>query len=174
MSDNAHYFIARGRSAEAVTNYVAAREEALVEGKAIMTRLGASNMYYQGSRLYGFGFTDSSAVDPKQLRRDPHNPGVWVPAARFKIGKALRDEMELYGSDPDVGDLMQALVGTVALFMPNPSGRGMVGATCGYEKLGDDWVITMPEDREGSVLTPIDAVPMKRSEYWSRREADAA
>lgn len=38
--------------------------------------------------------------------------------------------------------------------------------TAGYEKIGDDWIISHHE----SAPAPTDSIPMNRSEYWAMKE----
>lgn len=167
-----HYFIARGRSLEAVEHFVADSEAKMAGAQALMVRLGAKSMYFRGTSLVGFQFeAGSEPTDPKLLRRSRETPDMWVPSARHPPGKALREEMQTCGSPPDAARLMHALIGSAFLITGRGPGASMMSGTPGYEKLGDDWVILMPSPMSGDVPVPYDAVPLKRSDYWARKES---
>ena len=172
MNDSTHYFIARGRSQEAIEKFIADREAGMAGAQALMDRLGAKNVYFQGQRLVGFVFERSSGpTDTKLLRRDRNTKDMWVPSARYQPGKDLRDEMKDCGSGPDTFRLMRDLIGTGFMITGRGPGSSMMAGTPGYEKIGDDWVISMPARMDGTVPAPYDAVPLKRSDYWARKEA---
>lgn len=61
--------------------------------------------------------------------------------------------------------LTSELTGETLVLSKGPA--GLESVSYGYEKIGDDFVISAPE----GCPAPIDAEPMARSEYWARKEA---
>lgn len=171
MGRETDYYVAAGRSLEAVERY---QQEALAHrkaGQALKVQLGADGVFEIENRIVGFAF-DPKANLPAGLRWDKkhRSRGMAVPDLRCKEGKVIRDALP---KCPDSWVFNQWILGNRALYVlgPHPNGHSGAIGVVGFEKLGDDWVLKVPVPDKGDAPAPLDAVPLKRSEYWSRKEA---
>lgn len=167
------YYIARGRSLEAVERYqkdaLAHRENA----RTLQTELGATGLFEIENRVVGFAF-DRAAELPVGLRWDKNHGhrGMAVPDRRLKEGKDIQKRMDS-PTCPSAWDFNHWVLGDRSMYIlgPHPNGHSSSIGIVGFEKLGDDWVLRVPVPDTGSAPVPLDAEPMKRSEYWARKEA---
>lgn len=106
------------------------------------------------------------------------HPRAWRPHAKRTGHGAYRAVLRGDWEVSPIADLRTALVGhhieDVVWVRTGESRRGgQVITRCGFqvslEPLGDDWIIGVYDLEE--VPHPPDAVRLKRSEYWARKEA---
>lgn len=174
-NDPVYYFTASPEAAEVIETYFKEVEEAQKQTLALKERMGAKGFYHRGSRVVGLMFEEGEEpTDPKLMRRDREIPDMWVPAARYKKGKALRDELAECKAGPDGFTLTSRLFeGPFVLIRPNARGHGMVSPSVGIEKLNDQWVICVPWHKDPETCpVPMGSAPMKRSEFWALKEAE--
>jgi len=155
MSDT-YYYTASPEAAEAIESYFNEVREAREQAYELKTRLGAKSIYTRGSRVVGFEFEPGSEpTDDKLLRRDRETRTMWVPSARYKAGKDLRDELAECKAGPDGMELTHRLYGSAfALMGLAPGGRGMRTASPGVEKLDGEWIISVDRDKAPLELNP--------------------
>lgn len=173
MGRETDYYIAKGRSLEAVERY---QKEALAHrenGRALQTQLDAQGIFEIGNQVVGFAY-DRNCDLPKGLRWDKKNGhrGMAVPDRRLKEGKAIQKRLESPAC-PSSWDFNHWILGDKAMYVlgPHPNGHSSSIGIVGFEHLGGDWVLKVPVPDKGKAPAPIDAEPMKRSEYWARKEA---
>ena len=180
----ANFFIAAGKSLTVVRTFrerwekgqkatVEVQKEWVNPDKGILC-LWADN----DSAVHGLGVTDDAEIPEgfridKKVGRVTFKKGtrvrVIVPDLRRKVGKALEKrfaETRKQGST----DLARAL-GLTSLFSGEGGSGGFRMPWIGLEQLGSDWVLQVDVEYK---FEPPGAVPLKRSDYWSRKEAKEA
>jgi hypothetical protein len=172
------YYIAAGRSLEAVEDYKRKAEAHLEMAHALVGEIGADGVYRDGNRICGFGFPEGMDLPPgfRWERQGPGKVKIAVPHKGRKEGKAIAARME-EAPHPHSWDFNIAVLGKPDYFLgPDPFGRGMRTGFVGFEELGDDIVLKVPVPDEGRDPAPVpfDATPLKRSDYWARKEAEEA
>jgi len=178
MSRETDYYIAAGRSLEAIERY---QREAIAHkenGRALQNELGAEGVFERVNQIVGFKFPEDAEL-PRGLRwhKDYKYMGMAVPNLRFREGKRIRDRL----CDPECPSTWKVNAWIMgddnSMYFLGPyagkPGAGAIGIV-GFERLGDDWVLKVPAPDKGKAPAPLDAVPMKRSEYWARKEAQEA
>jgi len=135
-------------------------------------------VFESGNQIVGFAF-DKNACLPAGLRWDKNHGhrGMAVPNLRFKEGRNIRDRL-CNPTCPSTWTVNAWIMGDDnSMYFLGPyagkPGAGAIGIV-GFEKLGDDWVLKVPTPDKGKAPAPLDAVPMRRSEYWARKEAQEA
>jgi hypothetical protein len=175
MARETAYYIAHGRSLEAITRYHGETEKHLNHLLALKAELGAKGVFQRGNEICGFGFEPGAEL-PEGLRwnKGYEDQGMAVPAARYKAGKAIQAKMEAHKCPSSFAFNNWVLGKNKSFFIlgPNPNGHGMFTGMVGFQKLGDDYILTIPVSDTGEHPVPLDGLPMKTSEYWQRKEAD--
>ena len=174
------FYIARGRSLERLLAFrerVSAHQELWWK---VGQELGANQLWcsgVSGTEAFGWDFPEGS-TPPDSVRTTKKHPNMWAPNPRTASGKALL--ARLAACPPEkrtfTSTLFEGVEGSREVAGGFVVGRGerggfiVVGVS--FEKLGDDWILWVPRSEEGSPSpTPPDAEPLKKSDYWLRREA---
>jgi len=169
-----NYFIAAGDSLDVVNRFRAWWEsgcDAIDAVKAEFVKGDIVCVWASTSYVFGFGMRQGGEV-PKGLRIDKkqgtqtieeETVAIVVPDLRTKKGREIDKKLNKTRRG-DSTDLARML-GLNSLFA-GPRGYRMPGI--GLEQLGDDWILAVDEDYE---FEPPGAIPMKRSDYWTRKEA---
>lgn len=169
---NRLFYRAAGRSLEIVESVAAQGRVARAAQIAFMANLGAIGYTTAWGRILGFLF-DTPPADPVALglrakMEEINGPdGVvrvlhYHPNQRTKAGKTLSARMLALPCGPDGPGWTEALIGQPWIL------RGNRAHYCTLEKLGETWVIGVPETWTGA--TPPDGEPLKNSEYWLMKE----
>jgi hypothetical protein len=158
MSDeNTAYYIAKGGSLAAIIDYIERRKAAQKQHKAFADKFGATSWTIGHSSfgdisVIGLNFDASAPEGWKQTKVRGSIQAYLVPTSR-KIKKEM-ESLRIYGPGKEAGS---AHFTGASMFTP------------GFELLGTDYVIKQHE----KATPPPDAIPLKRSEYWAMKEAEA-
>ena len=158
MSDeNTAYYRAAGKSLEAILKWQKDRIEIHRRRIEFAKKHGTDEVFstvctLRGSTIFGLIFKS----DPPKPWKKAKGNGIdyWKPD-NSKAGKEIAKELKsLYIGSPgeDVGGSYIA------------EGRFW---TPGFQMLGGEWIVSHHEKAK----PPIDAIPMKRSEFWAMKEA---
>ncbi len=162
MSDTTRdFYIAHGPSLEITKAWFAASNEAVRLQQALMDEFGAQTVIRSGERMVGL--VAPQRLDGLRKRTDADVGEHWVPNRRIKAGKILDRRFD-EASGPSLMTLTRDLVGSAFAYM-----RGKhIWLIC-PERLDGDIVLHVPTG--GPV--PQDAELLKKSLYWTRKEAVA-
>ena len=178
MSDNLEYFIAKGRSLEAVEAFVGERHAYLDAINQLIAEYGASNLLGSNRGVSAFLFERGAQI-PAGLRKDRRGLGAagYVPHKRTPEGKKIAERMaEVNKLAPGglVGRLFNSEY-SLGIMTDNDARGGMVISGVGAEQLDGRWVLTVPVPLgKTRAPVPFDAEPMARSVYWRLKEAKDA
>lgn len=154
MSDeNTVYYIAAGKSLEAIEAWASKSIEANRRRSAYREETGAKGFWGTRSTVSGILLDPSDQV-PDGFKASREGQRVFVPDRRTKIGKQRTIELR---------KLTEPRLCFSGIFI---DGRTMHWPGC--EKRGDIWIIIQFE----KMPPPQDAILMKRSEYWAMKEAE--
>ena len=161
MSEVKHaYFIAKGRSLEAVLAWKAKRDAAMAAYGAIFEKMGIRHA--NGTRT-GHTFLMEGDGQPKApgLRLETGSRITWVFDRKTPEGKALAKAWgAIYA--PGLGDLRfgsDALISGMHMYHPN------------IDQVGEAWIIGVPYHKPKDLKAPWDAEAIKTSEFWAMKEA---
>lgn len=165
MSINKAYFIAKGRSLEAVQAWLAKRQAGLDAVTAIFNETGSNRARGNGAGLEIY--MDSSDQKPAMVgwRRMARTSMGWVPDRKTAEGKALVQRLR----STYIPTGMELSVGCSMVI-----GDGMRCYSAVPEQVGDVLVIAVPYVKAEDIQTPWDAEPLKTSEFWAMKEAQEA
>lgn len=151
MNANTVFYLAAGRSLEAIKKYIAdagAAMKAWGDFAKAHGDVGYATREGFGGRYFG-GLLKKPA---SPLWRE--DKGVWIPRRDTPEAKSISDTMK------SLPVLQLDKAAGVIYF-----GEGKWSSP-GFESSGGDYIILCHEKAK----PPLDAVPMKRSEYWTRKE----
>lgn len=158
MSDeDTAYYIAKGASLAAIIDYIELRKATKKRYDAFAEKFGATGCALRRGPYGDIAVIGLNFDSPPEGWKQPKVKGVtrphFVPTSR-KINR----EME------SLPVLLPCEAGTTLTSLT----RGIV--TPDFELLGTDYIISQHEKAKA----PPDAIPMKRSEYWAKREGGVA
>jgi len=163
------YYRAEGRSLAIIRDWLAASKDFTIKLQTLRQELGALSVSHNGPQT-AFMFPAQADL-PKHLRRlrlEGHGH-LAVPDLRYKAGREL-DARLSEGKPMDHRALTIELLGGLHV-LGNREGNLWLG-TISFDLVGDDIVIEVPHLGDGEpVGDPVDAVKLKRSEYWQMKEA---
>lgn len=171
MTRECQYFLAAGRSLELCRAYLDAWNVADARIAAFKAEVGAVAIYRRGEWVEAARF---SGPPPAGWKANADRTAS--PNKRTKAGRALAAQMDALRL-PSARALTDDLIGDMVCVGMQGFAYRMRGVD--LHQFGDEIVIEVPAGRPHpfSDVThdPPDAIPMKASEYWQRKEArDAA
>nr|WP_320132357.1 hypothetical protein [uncultured Holophaga sp.] len=156
------YFIAGGRSLEAVKAWDALRQAAMGAFAAFFDKAGITKA--EGTRTGHIFYTEGQADPLIPGFRHPARSSGWIFDRKTPEGKALAEEWASFylphASDLEVG--------------VSPVMAGMRVHFAVPELVGDAWVLSCPCLCGKPKPEPFDSTPIKTSEYWAMKEASEA
>lgn len=172
MNHEYRYFIARGKSLEFAQHIHQERREARATLDELLREVGAIEAYGQ-PRIVGLEFPP-----------DKPKPDGWKSYAR-DMSKALMPDKRRKDLS-EIRKRIEAIMfpGSVELHrrlgfdwcITNEEARrgsGNVILFTSAETIGDQVILAVPVDHNGKHGTPVDAEPIKTSEYWRLKEERA-
>jgi len=166
MSHESRYYIAKGRSLQAVESWREKYRRTMEAGRALAEEIGAEHAAYTHS-ICGFSFKDDIAPEGWEKAGHVKDRPFFRPTRRTKAGRALRDRMTRINV-PGLWEFERLLGGGEAVI----GGNRLALPT--FETLGNDVILVIPVAKREEQFTPPDAEPIKASEYWARKEAKEA
>jgi hypothetical protein len=165
MTVERKYFVAAGKSLEAVARFFADRKAAGEARWEFVQKMGAKGGW--GNDLSFIGLViDPTAPVPEGWRESERSTEhrVIIPDQRRKAGKLARREMDdKRFLIPDYSAMGDYIGGDWV------HAAGMMHFTT-VEKIGEEFVIAVPVETDGTFHQPEDARPIKQSEYWLMKE----
>jgi hypothetical protein len=157
------YFIAKGRSLEAVMAWGAKREAALGIMAKVFEEVGAERGGGDGAQLSLY-LPDGKQPQVPGWRPKASKRGWWLVDRTTPEGKAMAKRL----ADAKIPGAMDLEVGV------SPVIKGFSMECCIPERIGDAWTLQVPELKGKPSGTPWDAQPLKASDYWALKEAAEA
>lgn len=182
MSRERDYYLARGRSLEAIKEHQAASVAYVEALFAVLPEYGIqidpkSSTFFLGlGGFIGWPLPLTHSIPEGWVRDRRHKDMICPNGSRKKdnvVGKALRKALDGLPKYPNEISLCHALCGQPFAWS-GPGPKGGFGRTIGYylyEELGGEFVISI----QAGGKAPYDAEPLLRSTYWKMKEdADAS
>jgi len=176
-----HYYVAGGLSLDVVTAYIAKTEAHHQRWEDVQKELGAANLVVRDDMVVAFAFDadpppdyDPLVLRPYTFKKVKFPPSVVVlcPRLNRKAGKALGARLDECPYPYD--SLFEQATG-LGMKVLGPSVRGARLASMGFEKLGEDIILTIPGMPNGeSAGFPTGSRGISRSAYWLMREKEGA
>ena len=178
MYSNA-YFIAQGRSLEIIVQFEAQVRAHVKHWHAVRKEIGAQGIYQAGaSRAVGFGFAKDVTPPACFVAYSRKQKHILVPSSSKKSAEGRAFWTRLSEHPHPGGGLCERLfpeVGILGIVLgPDPRSGALRVSGVGAEPIGADWIIVVPIGETETTLIPPDALPIKPSDYWARKEAAEA
>lgn len=162
------YYIARGRSLDAIKAFQSSRAAYLAACNELIAKHGGPwpglVPGFRDGRMVAWIAEGVVDTVPECLRLYKGG-GHYVPNGKTPTGRSLSAGLRVVNeSCPSAYKLTMAMCGDVSISTTNGEMRMI---SYGFEKLGDDYVIS---GNDGG-LVPYDAEPIARSVYWAKKEA---
>jgi hypothetical protein len=165
------YFVATpgGKSMEAIIAWQKISAEAWAKAEKIIEELGAGpNLLKTSFGIAGLCFEKDPGKAWKPVRG--YGEGIYYPDKRIKEGKDIAKrlkEIEFPGSRT-----FASLIGG-GFFIISGNRWGSIS----FEEIGDAYIISIPigkqEQSSDASFVPPDTLPLKLSEYYALKEAEA-
>lgn len=160
QTDAYSYFLASGRSLEAIEAHRHAVCDAIEDIQAFVMLCGAERAL-GGSRISGLHFTGRP---PAGWVRNATAPLMAIPDANTTRGLSLLRKMNALRI-PDDAEFAE-LIGADAIATGLDASSPIITLTWpSYEEVKNGWVIKCPIAADGTSATPPDALPLTRADY---------
>jgi hypothetical protein len=157
-----YYTIAEGSDLKAkVADFIAEMKTVKKVWADFALKHGAVDQWKRGSFIIGLAF---DGLPPKGwIARKNMPDGCCTPNLKTKEGKEFNKELNKLPRQLRASDFSD-LIGFDST--TGTEGRGVAIYYATFEQLGEDIIVTLPENGE-----PVAGlIPMKKSDYWKRKE----
>lgn len=137
------YWIAEGKAHDACEEIEVKRSRALSDAINLSRKYGGSRtnvitqtLYFGGSEIVGFKFSDEKKVDQKIFKRCKDLPCGWIPRLGHKEGREIAKQLRqsVYSLDK-----LLTAIGMKAI-------KGSRIRSPGIQLCGKKWVLSLPDD----------------------------